>query len=189
MRSLQGYRQDIGLPLVLKPQTGGGNTDPAAERMGNAFWVLDFDPALNTRDEIKSNCAEATYGDSVPYDNGSRTGQVRQGIDYLVQLDPGAYWDQPTETVKGVDAQYGDWTNSPRVVIVGLIVPIYWTANSSNTKPDPGSEFANFARIFLLPNDPTGPPDNVHALFIGTAPGGGGGPTGGPLVKVLQLIE
>jgi hypothetical protein len=49
--------------------------------------------------------------------------------------------------------------------------------------------FTNFARMFLLPNDPTGPPDNVHAIFIGPAPGGGGGPTGGPLVKILQLIE
>lgn len=188
LRSGQGYPEgDVGLELLLKPQTGGGNTDPAAERMGNAFWVLDYDPNANTRDEIMNNCAEATIGDSVPYDNGSRTGQVRQGIDYLVQQDPGAYWDQDTKTVMGSD--WDDWTESPRVVIVGLIDPIFWIANSSNTKPDPGSEFANFARIFLLPNDPTGPPENVHALFIGTAPGGGGGPTGGPLVKVLQLIE
>jgi hypothetical protein len=190
LRSNMGYPEgDIGLPMLLKPQTGGGNTDPAAERMGNAFWVLDFDPDANTRQEIQGECATATIGDSVPYDVGSRTGQVRQGIDYLVNLDPGAYWDADTKTVMGVDPQYGEWTNSPRVVIVGLIDPKYWIANTSNTKPDPGSVFANFARIFLLPNNPTGPPDNVHALFIGTAPGGGGGPTGGPLVKVLQLIE
>ena len=187
MRSGQGYAGDVGLPLLLKPQTGGGNTSPAAERMGNAFWVLDYDPALNTRQEIQGSCAEAAVGDSVPYDNGSRTGQVRQGIDYLVQQDPGATWDQATKSVVG--SSWSDWTQSPRVVIVGLIDPIYWTATSSNNKPDPGSEFTNFARIFLLPNDPKGPPENIHALFIGTAPGGSGGPTGGPLVKVLQLIE
>jgi hypothetical protein len=62
----------VGLPLLLKPQTGGGNTDPAAERMGNAFWVLDY-AGLNTRAEI-SSCAKPRR-DSVPYDNGSRTGQ------------------------------------------------------------------------------------------------------------------
>ena len=134
-----------------------------------------------------NHCAEATFGDSLPYDNGSRTGPVRQGIDYLVQQDPDAQWDPVTKTVVG--SNWSDWTESPRVVIVGLIDPIYWIANSSNTKPDPGSVFTNFARIFLLPNDPRGPPDNVQALFIGTAPGGGGGPTGGPLVRVLQLIE
>ena len=187
MRSGQGYAGDVGLPLLLKPQTGGGNTNPAAERMGNAFWVLDYDPTLNTRAEIESGCAEAGIGDSVPYDNGSRTGPVRQGIDYLVQQDPNAIWDQATRQVVGSD--WDNWTESPRVVIVGLIDPIYWTATSSNNKPDPGSTFTNFARIFLLPNDPTGPPDNVHALFIGPAPGGTGGPTGGPLVKILQLIE
>jgi hypothetical protein len=189
LRSAQGYPEDVGLPLLLKPQTGGGNTSPAAERMGNAFWVLDYDPDANTREEIESGCAEATIGDSVPYDNGSRTGPVRQGIDHLVQQDPDAYWDQTNKRVMG--SLWEDWTQSPRVVTIGLIDPIYWTAEaaSSNTKPDPGSTFTNFARMFLLPNDPTGPPDNVHALFIGPAPGSGGGPTGGPLVKVLQLIE
>jgi hypothetical protein len=40
-----------------------------------------------------------------------------------------------------------------------------------------------------MPVAPNGPPENIQALYIGPAPGGGGGPTGGPLVKVLQLIE
>jgi hypothetical protein len=75
------------------------------------------------------------------------------------------------------------------VAIVGLIDPKYWMANSSNTKPDPGSVFTNFVRIFFEPVDPKGPPENLQARYIGPAPGGGGGPTGGPLVKVLQLIE
>jgi hypothetical protein len=185
----QPYPGDVGLPLVLATQTGAGNTDPAAERMGNAFWILDFDPDANTREEIMNSCAEATIGDPVPYDGGSRVGQVQQGINYLVNLDPNAEWDPVSKTVVGVDPQYGEWTNSPRVVIVGLIDPNYWIANTSNNKPDPGSVFTNFARIFLLPNDPGGPPENIQALFIGSAPGGGGGPTGGPLVKVLQLIE
>jgi len=185
LRSDQGYPEDVGLPLLLKPQTGGGNTDPAPERMGNAFWLLDFDPNANTRQEIQTGCATAAIGDSVPYDNGSKTGPTRQGIDYLVQQDPGAYWDSG----QVLGSAWPDWTQSPRVVIVGLIDPIYWTAASSNSKPDPGSVFTNFARIFLMPNDPQGPPDNVHAVFIGSAPGGTGGPTGGSLVKILQLIE
>jgi hypothetical protein len=184
------YPGDVGLPLLLKPQTGGGNTDPAAERMGNAFWVLDYDPDLNTREEIMGNCATATYGDSVPYDVGSRTGQVRQGIDYLVNLDLDAEWNPVTHRVECTGTcAWTDWTDSPRVIIIGMIDPIFWVSSSSNTKPDPSSTFSNFARLFLLPNDPTGPPDNVHALFIGTAPGAAGGPIGGPLVKVLQLIE
>jgi hypothetical protein len=82
-----------------------------------------------------------------------------------------------------------DWTQSPRVIIIGLVSPEYWIANSKNTKPDPGSVFTNFARMFLLPSPKNGPPDNIQAIFLGPAPGGHGGPTGGTLVKILQLIE
>jgi hypothetical protein len=187
LRSAQGYERDVGLPLLLKPQTGGGNTKPAPERMGNAFWILDYDPDANTREEIEGGCATASIGDPVPYDNGSKTGPIRQGINTLVQRDPSAVWNQSTKQVE--NSVYDDWTESPRVVLIGLIDPIYWTAASNNAKPDPGSVFTNFARMFLLPNDPKGPPDNVHAIFIGPAPGGHGGPTGGTLVKTLQLIE
>jgi len=179
------YPQDIGLPLLLKPQTGSGNTDPAAERMGNAFWMLNLDTLLGFKDEVLGNCATASIGDSVPYEHGSKTA-VRQPIDQLVQQDPDAYWDNTTHQVVG--SRYSDWTQSPRVVIVALIDPKYWIANSSNTKPDPGSKFTNFVRIFFEPVDPTGPPENIHARYIGPAPGTGG-PTGGPLVRILQLIE
>jgi hypothetical protein len=180
------YTNDVGLPLLLKPQTGSGNTSPAAERMGNAFWMLNLDPDSNFKAEVKTGCATASVGDSVPYDNGSKTA-VRQPINELIQQDPGAHWDETTDRVEG--SLWDDWTQSPRVVIVGLISPEYWIANSSNTKPDAGSKFTNFVRIFFEPVDPTGPPDNIKARYIGPAPGVGGGPTGGPLVKILQLIE
>jgi putative Flp pilus-assembly TadE/G-like protein len=179
------YPQDIGLPLLLKPQTGSGNTQPAAERMGNAFWLLDLDTLLNFKQEVEGNCATASIGEPVPYDKGSKTA-VRQPIDNLVNQDPGAHWDEGTHQVVG--SSYPDWTQSPRVVIVALIDPKYWMANSANNKPDPGSVFTNFVRIFFEPVDPKGPPDNILARYIGPAPGAAG-PNGGPLVKVLQLIE
>ncbi len=186
LRSTQGYDHDVGLPLLLKPQTGSGNTDPAAERMGNAFWMLNLNPDSNFKAEVRSGCGTASVGDSVPYDNGSKTA-VRQAIDDLIQQDPSAHWDNTTHRVEG--SQYSDWTQSPRVVIVGLISPEYWIANSSNNKPDPGSKFTNFVRIFFEPVDRNGKPENIQARYIGPAPGSGGGPTGGPLVKVLQLIQ
>jgi hypothetical protein len=179
------YPQDIGLPILLKPQTGSGNTQPAAERMGNAFWMLDLDSLLNFKQEVEGNCATASIGDPVPYDNGSKTA-VRQSINKIVQQDPSAAWDNATHRVVG--SQFPDWTQSPRVVIVALIDPKYWMANSANNKPDPGSQFTNFVRIFFEPVDPKGPPENIKARYIGPAPGAAG-PNGGPLVKVLQLIE
>jgi Putative Flp pilus-assembly TadE/G-like len=181
-----GYDRDIGLPLLLKPQTGSGNTKPTAERMGNAFWMLDLNPDLDFKEEVASGCASASVGDSVPYDKGSKTA-VRQPIKALVDQDPNATWNNQTHQLD--NSLFDDWTQSPRVVTVALIDPGYWIANSANTKPDPGSKFSNFVRIFFLPLSSTGPPENIHALYIGPAPGGSGGPTGGPLVKILQLIQ
>ena len=155
--------------------------------MGNVFWLLDGNPDLNTRDEIKSGCMSASIGSTPNYDVGSRTGQVQQGVNYLVNQDPGATWNQSTREVEG--SSYADWTKSPRVIIIGLVDPKYWIADSRNSTPDPGSEFTNFARMFLLGTGQQGPPDNIQAIFLGTAPGGDPGPTGGTLVKVLQLIQ
>jgi hypothetical protein len=172
--------------MLIKPQTGNGNGKPAPERQGNAFWLLDLDPNANTQQEIQSGCGNQSIGQTVPYQTGGATGQVKHGVDYLVNLDPGATWNQSTKRVDGVDPKYGDWTQSPRVIIIGLIDPKYWIANSKNTKPDPGAVYSNFARMFLLSAQGN---DNVQAIFLGPAPGGQGGPTGGTLVKVLQLIE
>jgi hypothetical protein len=183
-RSGIGYPGDVGLPLLIKPQTGNGNGKPAPERQGNAFWLLDLDPNANTQTEIQSGCGSQAIGDIVPYEAGGKTGQVKHGVDYLVNLDPGARWNQSTKQVEG--SAFSDWTKSPRVIIIGLIDPKYWTTSSKNTKPDPGSVFSNFARMFLLSAQGN---DNVQAIFLGPAPGGQGGPTGGTLVKQLQLIE
>jgi len=181
------YSGDVGLKMFLTPQTGGGNDPNGGERMGNVFWLLDGNPDLNTRDEIKSGCMSAALGDTPNYDVGSRTGQVQQGVRYLVQQDPGATWNQSTGQVDG--SSYADWTKSPRVITIGLVDPEYWIADSKNATPDPGSKFTNFARMFLEGSDSQGPPDNIQAIFIGMAPGGDPGPTANTLIRVLQLIQ
>ena len=112
------------------------------------------------------------------------TGPTRQGISDLVGRDPGAVWNQSTKQVDG--STYPDWTQSPRVVTIGLVDPNFWTYNGNNTKPDPNTTFSNFARMFILSADNN---NNIQAIFLGTAPGGAGGPVGGSLVKVLQLIQ
>lgn len=185
MRSGVGYPGDVGLPMLIKPQTGNGNGNSAPERMGNAFWLLDFDGQNgNVREEIASLCATAQIGDPVPYLPGGHTGGTKKGVEDLIDEDPNATWNQTDRVVENSD--YADWTQSPRVIIIGLISPEYWIADKKNTKPDEGSVFTNFARMFLLDVEGN---DNVQAIFLGAAPGGTGGPTGGTLVKLLQLIE
>jgi hypothetical protein len=188
IRDPVGYPGDVGLPLLIKPQTGNGNGNSAPERMGNAFWLLDFDGNNgNVEDEITNGCAEASIGDPVPYLSGGHTGPTRKGVDNLIAMDPSATWNQATRTVQ--NSAYADWTKSPRVITIALISPEYWIASSKNSKPDPGSTFTNFARMFLLPTPKKGKPENIQAIFVGPAAGGTGGPNTGPLVRVLQLVE
>ncbi len=178
MRSPVGYPGDVGMPILLKPQTGNN------QRQGNSYFTLDG-PENNLRDDIKYGCINAAVGDDPDFSQGSATGQARQGITYLINQDPGATWNQTTRQVEG--SSQSDWTKSPRVIIVGLMDPIYIQGNSVNVKPDPGATFNNFARIFL--EDTPGNTSNIEGVFLGYAPGGQGGPTGGTLVKVLQLIQ
>jgi len=184
MRAASGYPGDVGTPMLIKPQTGNGNGNPAPDRMGNSFWLLDFDPAMGVRDEIASGCFTAKVGDPVPTRSGSVTGPTRQGVQDLVGQDPGATWNQTTRQIEG--SSFQDWTRSPRVIIIGLVDPNYWIYDGKNTKPDPSTVFSNFARMFILDADQN---NNIQAIFLGTAPGSAGGPTGGSLVKVLQLIQ
>ena len=130
-----GYQEDIGLPLLLKPQTGNGNADPTAERMGNSFWLLNLDTLKDFKEEV-GGCGSAAIGDSVPYDKGSKTA-VRQAIDDLIKQDKDAVWDQATQQVVG--SKFSNWTESPRVAIVALIDPKFWIANSGASAEVPGN--------------------------------------------------
>ena len=123
-------------------------------------------------------------GDTPNWSQGSATGQARQGISYLISQDPGARWNSSTRQIE--NSAYPPY-QSPRVIIVGLMDPIYIKGNSTNVKPDPGAKFSNFARLFL--EDTPGNTDNLAGVFLGFAPGGGGGNVTGALVHRLQLIE
>jgi hypothetical protein len=173
-----GTPGDVGLPILLKPQTGNN------QRQGNSYFTLDG-PGQNLRDDIENQCINTSVGATPNFSQGSATGQAKQGISYLINEDPGATWNQTTRQVDG--SSYADWTQSPRVIIVGLMDPIYIQGSSTNVKPDQGAVFNNFARIFL--QDAPGNTDNIKGIFLGFAPGGTGGTVAGTLVKTLQLIQ
>jgi hypothetical protein len=178
LRNGQGTVGDVGIPLLLKPQTGNN------QRQGNSYFTLDG-PGTNLRDDIENQCITANVGDAPNLSQGSATGQAKHGIRYLINQDPGATWNPATNQIEG--SSYSDWTQSPRVIIVGLMDPTYIMGNSTNTKPDPSVVFNNFARLFL--QDSPGNTDNIEGIFLGPAPGGGGSTTPGTMVKVLQLIQ
>ena len=87
----------------------------------------------------------------------------------------------------GSDPKYGNWTNSPRPIIVGLFDPIDMAGVSDkNEKIPPGVVYTNFVRVGLEQVDKN---DNIMVRFLGFAPGGGNGPEAGSIVLRLQLIQ
>ena len=111
---------------------------------------------------------------------GNMVGPTYQGVSQLIAQDPGAYWDEQSNTVV---SQYG--MDSPRVVTVGLFDP------GEITKP--GRQylrFNNFARIFIEEQESR--QDAVTGRFLFYVPGVGPGRSGqtkGSLVRVMQLIR
>jgi len=64
---------------------------------------------------------EVNFTDSYPLLNGQPTNATRRGVDSLVAMDPGARWDNGTQSIQG--SQFSDWRGSPRVVKIGLFDP------------------------------------------------------------------
>jgi Flp pilus assembly protein TadG len=175
-----GYANDWGTPLMIKPQQGN------AQRQGNWYYTLDG-PEANLRDQIESGCIDAGVGDAPDPEQGGKTGQVTHGTDYLINQDPSAHWDPATQTIVGSDPKYGNWTNSPRTIIVGLFDPAHMAGVSgTNEKIPPGVVYTNFVRVWL---EKTEKNENIMVRFLGFAPGGGSGPEEGSIVLRLQLIQ
>jgi hypothetical protein len=123
-----GYQlpADVGLQLVLRSAQAG---DPMQL---DAFYSLE-EPPLDTGqgapvgggggffDAIVA-CAPylVAAGDSLLAEPGLMHGQLRQGVEVLIQSDPGAYWDAAARTVRG-----SAYAQSPRLVRVGLVDPTF----------------------------------------------------------------
>jgi hypothetical protein len=174
------YANDWGTPLMIKPQQGN------AQRQGNWYFTLDG-PEQNLRAQIEAGCIDAGVGDVPEAEQGGKTGQVTQGTNTLIAQDPSAHWDPASKTIVGSDPKFGDWTKSPRTIIVGLFDPKYMAGVAGkNEKIPPGVVYDNFVRVWLEQVDKN---DNIMVRFLGFAPGGGTGSETGSIVLKLQLIQ
>jgi hypothetical protein len=111
---------------------------------------------------------------------GNMVGPTAQGVQSLIDEDPGAYWDDQLNTLV---SDYG--MDSPRVITVALFDP----AEISK----PGRQyirFNNFARIFLEAQSSSQESVTGRVLYYVPGVGSpGSGQTTGSLVRVLQLIR
>ena len=200
------YHRDYGRQLVLKPQ------NPLVDQMinpGHFFaWDMPEDPTQTTNCGVGGGGGGASaYSQNIcscnntevytetpyPIKTGNMVNPTKVGIQDLVALDELASWDPAADggrgAVTGWNQQlYGNnWRNSPRVIKVGLYDP-----DQAYKSGKIDIEFTNIGLLFLeayvrVPGNGDG--DYVTARFITFAEGSGPPGPGGPLAKVLRLVE
>jgi Flp pilus assembly protein TadG len=130
---------DYGLQLTLK-------IGDSKDRLSSGWFQALNLPGSNGGNDYRNNirgCHPATFaiGDTLDVDSkqGNMVGPTKQGVDDLVDVDPGAYWDVASKSIKGscapgtcADGKY--YTHSPRIVPVPLVDLDAFFAGSPNGK-------------------------------------------------------
>ena len=120
-----------------------------------------------------------------PQEYETQTGNIasiKDGLQNLVDTDPGAYWDEGTQSIQN-SIHKNPEEQSERVRIVPLWDPAQVLQGKSTIR------FNNFAKIFVEESGIHPPDFAIYVRFLGTISGGSAGPNTGSLVKYLRLVE
>jgi Flp pilus assembly protein TadG len=194
--------RDYGRQLIIKPQ------DPQVSTVihpGHFFaWKMPDDPIDSDPNCATGGGGAARYKGSIcecndsevyldtEYDiePGNMVGPTKDGIEYLTSLDPKAKWVPGPGGAGGEvsGSKWPQWRDSPRVIKVALFDPAE-EVKSGRIK----IEFNNIALMFIedyiRPKGKAGGEDAVVARFLTFAEGSSVAGPGGPLAKVLRLVE
>lgn len=180
------YDDDYGRPTILKEGT------PQEAMVASWYYPWDV-PQVDGQPTVGadryrwniSNCNTSviSLGEQYMVETGNMRGPTKQGIQGLVDADPGAQWDVNADSVVG--SAYQPWKASPRVIDIPLFDP---------TEPvDPGKkpiEFNNITSFFvegMQGNDVVG--RFMFASGLGVGSDGTGGETVGPELMFVRLVE
>jgi hypothetical protein len=185
-----------GYEIVLKvgePFNNPGNLDniTALQQEAGHFFALELcdDSGGNDyRNRIASPCLDGcsiSEGDPVNLKTGNTVGPTKQGVDQLIAMDPYATFVEGSSPPTVTGSSYSDWTQSPRLVKIPLYDPSE-LLRQGNTD----MHVAAFGGFWLKGYDTT--QGTVIGYYIPNAATGGSGNTGpspGPFLKTLRLVE
>jgi len=139
-----GYNQESerGQRLEIRAATGNNIT------VSFYFSLALGKPPITGGSEYDwniANCNTTSYywGDILQSEPGAMAGPTISGADLLIAKDPGAYWDNSTNTVRG--SAYG---HSPRTFPIPLYDPIYYDSGKRNGRTA-DLKTANWIGFFL----------------------------------------
>jgi hypothetical protein len=190
-----GYgKDDLGTLITLKPSQGaahgndGDDDPPDSNRFEPGWWFLWYPTggggAKTLREQVL-RCPEPQVAWGVEdwvTDKNGNVQSIAKAFNDLIALDPNAYWDDGCKCVQG-----SAYPVSPRLRPVPLFNPETYTKQGS----DSNFQISDFMGLFIVPG-PGGPPGQQStyariASFQGVL--GGGGPTTGPLIRAVQIVE
>jgi hypothetical protein len=198
------FDRDWGRLMVIKPQ------NPQVDQIikpGHFFvWDMPDDPLVTTEcakaggsgaQDYEHNiceCNDASVFLDTEYDikPGNMVGPTKQGFKELIAQDPAAKWvegavDGSTRGyVTGTNVGDENWLDGPRVIKVALYDPAEEYKSGRI-----GIKFNNIGLFFVedYKRDPGSGEDAVFARFLTYAKGSATPGPGGPLAKVLRLVE
>jgi hypothetical protein len=190
---------DLGTLITLEPSQGAHHNNegddqsdefPDSNRFASGWWFLWYPTggggAATLREQVLS-CPQPQPawrpGDWVTDKNGN-VQSINKAFNELIASDPDAYWDDGCDCVKG-----SKFAVSPRIRAVPLFNPETYVKQG----PDSNFQIADFMGVFIVPGPAGVPPgqQSTYAIIatIQGSVGPGGGPTTGPLVRAVQIVE
>jgi hypothetical protein len=184
---------------IGEPFNKNGQVDlPSLQQESGHFFAIDLcgdTGASAYRDRIQSACRDAcsvSLGDYLTLEPGNMVGPTKQGVDGLMGLDPAAKWNPDPAVIADPNmsgewvtgSKFSDWRQSPRLVKI----PIYDPSELlSQGKTD--IKVAGFAGFWIEGYETK--QGTVTGYFVpATALGSSNqGPTNGPVLRVLRLVE
>ena len=187
--------EDLGRLITLKPAQGAnhgndGSDDgtPDSNRFEAGWWFLWYPTggggAKTLREQIV-NCPQpqVAWGvDDWVTDKNGNVQSVQRAFNELIARDPNAYWDDGCKCVKG-----SEFAVSPRLRPVPLFNPETYTKQGSGRN----FQIADFMGVFVVPGPPGPLGQQSTYAHVASLQGlvGSGGPTAGPLVLAVQIVE
>jgi len=194
-----------GTQIILKIGTPSGKPDqpdvPSLQQEPGHFFALDFGSGASTyKDMIKGECVDnsaVSVGDYIPLEPGNMVGPTVQGVttdpDSLINQDPTSHWEPTADGGLPESDLFhisdGSWMASPRVVRI----PVYDPRDALDTGKTE-MRVAGFAGFWVESADRAANQGTVYGRYIPMAAFGGTsgaspGPTPGPVLRMLRLVE
>ena len=147
--------KDVGTQLTLRAGTGD-NITPSFY----FSWKMPGDIGGDFYRENIGNCnrSKIVRGTTIIQEPGNKSGPTIQGIQDLIDKDPGAYWNTDCKCVKG-----SAFAVSPRVFPIPLYDPAKYAEAKANGRVAE-FEIANFLGFFAEPPDGNAIPGRITQI-------------------------